>query len=168
MDLEDIANAVWVGMILVLAVLSGRSKRISGSGRKPSGNFDADKVRKRIETIGKPIKATRRPRNTDAQPSPSHRSRPDVPLSSVKRNFSAYKHLPKQTTIAENIPDATAFLTESKAPVVPVSASPVQRDVADKKAKLRERIIGQVILDVPAFRKNYGNFFNRRKRTAVV
>ncbi len=161
MDFEDIANALWVGVIVVLAVLSGRSKRIPGSVRKPSGNSDADKVRKQINPIGKPAKATRRQCNTDAPPSPSHQSRSNVPLPPVKRNFSAYKHLPEQTTTEENIPDATVRLPETKDPVVCEPVSPIQKDVTDKKTKLREWITGQVILEVPAFRKNYGNFFNR-------
>ena len=163
MDFEDIAHALWVGVIIVVAVLSGRGKQVSVLVRKskPSGNPDVGKVRKPIKAIGKQVKATRRPCNTDAQPSPSHQSRTDVPHTSVKRNFSAYKHLPEQTTTEGNIPDAAVLLTEPKDLVVPVSASPVQRDVADKKTKLREWLIGQVILDTPAFGKHYGNFFHR-------
>ena len=157
MDFEDIAFAIAGTVAVALKVLSRKRKRLAGSGRNPSGNVDADKVRKQIKTVGKLIKATQR----WAQPTPSHRSPPDVPLSPVKRNFSAYKHLPKQTTTERNISDATVLLTEPKAPAVSVSASPIQRDVSDKKEKLREWITGQVILDVPAFRKNYGNFFNR-------
>jgi len=156
-------HALWVGMILVLAVLSGRSKRISVPNResKPSGAPDVGRVRKPIKAIGKQVKAPRRPCNTNPQTSPSHQSRTDVPHTSVKRNFSAYKHLPEQTTTEENIPDAAVCLTEPKTPVVSVSASPVRKDVADKKTKLREWLTGQVILGTPAFRKNYGNFFNR-------
>ena len=163
MDFEDIAHALWVGVIIVVAVLSGRGKQVSVLVRKskPSGNPDVGKVRKPIKAIGKQVKATRRPCNTNPQPSPSHQSRTDVPHTSVKRNFSAYKHLPEQTTTEGNIPDAAVLLTEPKDLVVPVSANPVQRDVADKKTKLREWITGQVILDTPAFGKNYGNFFNR-------
>lgn len=156
MDFEDIAHALWVGVILVVAVLSGRGKRVAVLVRKskPSGNPDVGRVRKQIKTI-------QRSCNTDAQRTPLRKSRSDVPLSSVKRNFSAYKHFPKQTTAEESVPDATVHLTEPKAPVVSVSASPIQRNVAGKKTKLREWITGQVILDAPAFRKNYGNFFNR-------
>ena len=163
MDLEDIANALWVGMIIVVAVLSGKGKRVSVLVRKskPSGKPDADKVRKQIKTIGKQIKTIQRPCNTNPQTSPSHQSRTDVPHTSVKRNFSAYKHLPEQTTTEENIPDATVFLTEPKASIVLGVANNIQRSVVDKKTKLREWVTGQVILDVPAFRKNYGNFFNR-------
>lgn len=162
MNFEDIANALWAGMIVVVvAVLSEKKKRISGSGRKPSGNFDADKVRKQIKTIGKLIKTIQRQCNTNTQPSPSYKSRPDTSPSPVKRNFSAYKHLPKQTTAEESVSGATVHLTEPKAPVVLEVANNIQRDVVDKKTKLREWIIGQVILDTPAFRKNYGNFFNR-------
>ena len=155
-------HALWVGMILVLAVLSGKGKRVSVLVRKskPSDKPDVDKAHKQVKTIGKQVKATRRPCNTNPQTSPSHQSRTDVPHTSVKRNFSAYRHLPEQTTAEESIPDATVFLTEPKDLVVPVSASPVQRDVVDKKTKLREWLTGQVVLDVPAFRKNYGNFFN--------
>lgn len=163
MDFEDIAHALWVGVILVVAVLSGRGKRVSVLVRKskPSGNSDVGRVRKQVKTIGKQTKAPQHPCNTDTQPSPSHTSRSNIPHVPVKRNFSAYKHFPKQTTAEESVPDVTVHLTEPKAPVVSVSASPVQRDVADKKTKLREWVTGQVILDVPAFRKNYGNFFNR-------
>ena len=163
MDFEDIAHAVWVGVIIVVAVLSGRGKQISVLVRKskPSGNPDVGKVRKPIKAIGKQVKATRRPCNTDAQTSPSHKSRTDVPHTSVKRNFSAYKHLPTQSTTEENIPDAAVCLTEMKAPFVSVSASPVQRDVSEQKTKLREWLTGQVILGTPAFRKTYGNFFHR-------
>jgi len=163
MDFEDIAHVLWVGVILVVAVLSGRSKRISVLNResKPSDKPDVGKAHKQVKTIGKLIKATRRPCNTNPQISPSHQSRTDVPHTSVKRNFSAYKHLPEQTTTEENIPDAAVCLTEPKTPVVSVSASPVRKDVADKKTKLREWLTGQVILGTPAFRKNYGNFFNR-------
>ena len=163
MDFEDIAHALWVGVILVVAVLSGRSKRISVLVRKskPSGNPDVGRVRKPIKAIGKQVKAPRRPCNTNPQTSPSHQSRTDVPHTSVKRNFSAYKHLPEQTTTEGNIPDVAVLLTEPTAPFVSVSASPVQRDVSEQKTKLREWLTGQVILDVPAFRKNYGNFFNR-------
>ena len=163
MDFEDIAHAVWVGVIIVVAVLSGRSKRISVPNResKPSGTPDVGRVRKPIKAIGKQVKATRRPCNTNPQTSPSHKSRPDTPPSPVKRNFSAYKHLPKQTTTEENIPDATVLLTEPKASVVLGVANNIQRGVVDKKTKLREWVTGQVILGTPAFRKNYGNFLNR-------
>ena len=163
MDFEDIAHAVWVGVILVVAVLSGRSKRISVPNResKPSGTPDVGRVRKPIKAIGKQVKAPRRPCNTNPQTSPSHKSRPDVPHTSVKRNFSAYKHLPEQTTTEESIPNTAVCLPEPKAPVVSVSASPVQRDVSEQKTKLREWLTGQVILGTPAFRKTYGNFFNR-------
>ena len=163
MDFEDIAHAVWVGVILVVAVLSGRSKRISVPNResKPSGTPDVGRVRKPIKAIGKQVKATRRPCNTDAQTSPSHQSRTDVSHTSVKRNFSAYKHLPKQITVEGNIPDATVLLTEPKTPVVLGVANNIQRGVVDKKTKLREWLTGQVILGTPAFRKNYGNFLNR-------
>ena len=163
MDFEDIANALWVGMILLVAVLSGRSKRVSVLVRKskPSDNPDVGRVRKQIKTIGKQIKAPQRPCNTDTQPSPSHKSRSNIPHVPVKRSFSAYKHLPKQTTAEESVPDATVFLTEPKAPVVSISAGSVQKDTAGKKTKLREWVTEQIILDTPAFRKNYGNFFNR-------
>ena len=163
MDFEDIAHALWVGMILVLAVLSGKGKRISVLVRKskPSDKPDVDKAHKQVKTIGKLIKATRRPCNTNPQTSPSHQSRTDVSHTSVKRNFSAYKHLPTQSTAEGNIPDAAVCLTEMKAPFVSVSASPVQRDISEQKTKLREWLTGQVVLDAPAFRKNYGNFFNR-------
>ena len=163
MDFEDIANILWVGTILVLAVLSGKGKRVSVLVRKskPSGNPDVGRVRKPIKTIGKQVKAPRRPCNTNPQTSPSHQSRTDVPHTSVKRNFSAYKHLHEQTTTEENIPDATVFLTDPKASVVLGVANNIQRGVVDKKTKLREWLTGQVILDTPAFRKNYGNFFNR-------
>ena len=163
MDFEDIAHALWVGVILVVAVLSGRGKRVSVLVRKskPSGNPDVGKVRKQIKTIGKQTKAPQRQCNTDTQPVPSHRLRSDAPLPSAKRNFSAYRHLPKQTTAEESVPDATVFLTEPKASVVFEVTNNIQRGVVDKKTKLREWVTGQVILDVPAFRKNYGNFFNR-------
>ena len=163
MDFEDIANALWVGVIIVVAVLSGKGKRISIPNRKskPSDKPDADKVRKLIEATGRLTKAIRRPCNTNPQTSPAHKSQPDIPLSPVKRNFSAYKHLLKQIVTDGNIPDAAVCLTEPKVPVVSVSASPVREGVADKKTKLREWLTGQVILDTPAFRKNYGNFFNR-------
>ena len=163
MDFRDIAHALWVGVILVVAVLSGRSKRISVLVRKskPSGNPDVGRVRKQIKTIGKLIKAPQRQYNTNPQTSPAHKSQPDVPLSPVKRNFSAYKHLPEQTTTEGNIPDVAVLLTEPTAPFVSVSASPVQRDVSEQKTKLREWLTGQVILETPAFRKDYGNFFNR-------
>lgn len=156
MNFEDIANALWAGMIIVVAVLSGRSKRISGSDRrsKPSDKPDVGRVRKQIKTI-------QRSCNTDAQRTPLRKSRSDTSPSPVKRNFSAYKHLPKQTTAEESVSGATVHLTEPKAPVVLEVANNIQRDVVDKKTKLREWIIGQVILDTPAFRKNYGNFFNR-------
>ncbi len=163
MDFEDIAHTLWVGVILVVAVLSGRSKRISVPNResKPSGAPDVGRVRKPIKAIGKQVKATRRQCNTNPQISPSHTSRSDAPPSPVKRNFSAYKHLPRQTTTAGNIPDAAVCLPEVKAPVIYRPVSPVQRDVADKKTRLREWLTGQVILGTPAFRKNYGNFLNR-------
>ena len=163
MDFEDIAHALWVGMILVHAVLSGKGKRVSVLVRKskPSGNPDVGRVRKPIKAIGKQVKATRRPCNTNPQTSPSHQSRTDVSHTSVKRNFSAYKHLPEQITTEESIPNTAVCLTEMKTPFVSVSASPVRKDVSEQKTKLREWITGQVALDVPAFRKNYENFFNR-------
>ncbi len=163
MDFEDIAHAVWVGVIIVVAVLSGRGKRVSVLVRKskPSDKPDVGKAHKQVKTIGKLIKATRRPCNTNPQTSPSHQSRTDVSHTSVKRNFSAYKHLPEQTTTEGNIPDATVLLTEPKASVVLGVANNIQRGVVDKKTKLREWLTGQVILGTPAFRKTYENFFHR-------
>jgi hypothetical protein len=164
MDFEDIVCAVAFGVCIILRILSDKRKQTLKSDQKsePSCHPDVGKVRKQpIKTIGKLSKTTRRPCNTKPQTSPSHKSRPDTPLSPVKRNFSAYKHLPEQTTTEGNIPDVAVLLTEPTAPFVSVSASPVQRDVAGKKTRLREWVTGQVILDTPAFRKNYGNFFNR-------
>lgn len=163
MDFEDIANALWVGVIVVVAVLSGKRKKISGSGRtpKPSGNFDADKVRKLVRATGRLVKTVKHQGSNNTQPSQSRRSRSDIPLSPAKRTFSAYKHLPKQTVTEESVPDVAVCLTEPKNLAVLGSVSPIQRGVTDKKTKLREWLIGQVILDVPAFKKNYGNFFNR-------
>ena len=83
------------------------------------------------------------------------------PAYILKRNFSAYKHLPEQTTAEESVSDATVLLTEPKAPVVLGVANNIQRGVVDKKTKLREWLTGQVILGTPAFRKTYGNFFHR-------
>ena len=156
MDFEDIVCAVAFGVCIILRILSDKRKQTLKSDQKsePSCHPDVGNIRKRT-------KATQRPCNTDAQPSPSHKSRPDTPPSPVKRNFSAYKHLPEQTTTEENIPDTAVCLTEMETPFVSVSASPVQRDVAGKKTKLRQWLTGQIILDTPAFRKNYGNFFNR-------
>ena len=156
MDFEDIVCAVAFGVCIIFRILSDKRKQTLKSDQKsePSCHPDVGNIRKRT-------KATQRRSNTKPQTSPSHKSRPDTPPSPVKRNFSAYKHLPKQTTTEQSIPDATFFLTEPKAPVVSVSASPVQRDVAGKKTRLREWVTGQVVLDTPAFRKNYGNFFNR-------
>ena len=156
MDFEDIVCAVAFGVCIILRILSDKRKQTLKSDQKsePSCHPDVSNIRKRT-------KATQRRSNTKPQTSPSHKSRPDTPLSPVKRNFSAYKHLPEQTTAEESVSDATVLLTEPKAPVVLGVANNIQRGVVDKKTKLREWLTGQVILDVPAFRKNYGNFFNR-------
>ena len=156
MDFEDIVCAVAFGVCIILRILSDKRKQTLKSDQKsePSCHPDVGNIRKRT-------KATQRQCNTKPQTSPSHKSRPNIPPSPVKRNFSAYKHLPEQITTEESIPNTAVCLPDLKAPFVSVSASPVQRDVADKKTKLREWLTGQVILDTPAFRKNYGNFFNR-------
>lgn len=156
MDFEDIVCAVAFGVCIILRILSDKRKQTLKSDQKsePSCHPDVSNIRKRT-------KATQRQCNTKPQTSPSHKSRPNTPPSPVKRNFSAYKHLPEQITTEESIPNTAVCLTEMKTPFVSVSASPVQRDVAGKKTRLREWVTGQVILDTPAFRKNYGNFFNR-------
>ena len=156
MDFEDIVCAVAFGVYIIFRILCDKRKQTLESDQKsePSYHPNVGNVRRRT-------KATQRRSNTNAQLSRSHGSPSDIPHSSVKRNFSAYKHLPEQTAIKENIPDATVCLAEPKAPVIRKPVNYVQEEVADKKTKLREWIMGQVILGAPAFRKNCENFLNR-------
>lgn len=153
MDAEDIITLV---LVLILAIIPKKKKQILEPDLEPEplDNPDVSEVRKRIE-------AMKRQRNTNSQPSQTRRPQLTIPHSPVKQSFSAYKHLPKQIIAEENVLSESAHLPEPKVPVVQKSVNNIQKNIANKKTKLHEWIIGQVVLDSPAFRKNYGNFFNR-------
>lgn len=156
MDFEDIVLIIVLVLGVISDVLSRRGKQTLKPNRKskPLANPDVGNIRKQTKT-------PRRRDNANAPPSRSYRSQLNVPRVPVKRKFSAYKHLPKQTTAEESVPDATVCRAKPSAPAVCEPVSYLQKDIADKKTKLREWIIGQVILDTPAFRKSDGNFFHR-------
>lgn len=153
MDFEDIITLV---LVLVLALIPKKKKQIPEHDLElePVDNPDVSEVRKRIE-------AMKRQRNTNSQSSPLYRAPSEVPTSTVKQNFSAYKHLPKQIKSVGELLNESVHLPEQKISTVPKPVNNIQKNVANKNIKLHEWITGQVVLDVPAFRKNYGNFFNR-------
>ena len=149
MDLEDIITLV---VVLFLAVIPKKKKREFET--EPLDMPDVSEVRKRIEAL-------KRQRNANVQTSHSYETPLKPKNPPIKRNFSAYKHLPQQIKIEESISNDTVELPKVKISVVPKPINNIEKNIANKKTKLHEWIIGQVILDTPAFRKNYGNFFNR-------
>jgi|GEM_PF-3334816 len=149
MDLEDIITLV---LVLLLAVIPKKKRQAMDS--EPVDDPDVNEVRKRIEDL-------KRQRNTNAQTSHSYETPLKPKPSLVKRNFSAYKHLPQQVKLEESISYDTVELPKVKISAVPKPINSIEKNIANKKTKLHEWIIGQVILGSPAFRKNYGNFFNR-------
>ena len=153
MDFEDIITLV---LILILAIIPKKKKQILEPDLESESmdNPNVSEVRKRIE-------AMKRQRNTNAQPSQTYRSTLDVPNSPFKRNFSAYKHLPKQANIQINVSNEAIELPKAKVSAIQKPVNNISKHMGCKKTKLHEWIIGQVVLDAPAFRKNYGNFFNR-------
>ncbi len=149
MDLEDIITLV---LVLLLAVIPKKKKQEMDA--EPVDDPDVNEVRKRIEDL-------KRQRNTNEPSSHPYETPLKPKPSPVKRNFSAYKHLPKQVISEGNGPNETIHLPEIKPSAAPKPINSIEKNIANKKTKLHEWIIGQVILDSPAFRKNYGNFFNR-------
>ena len=148
MDLEDIITLV---VVLFLAVIPKKKRQAMDA--EPVDDSDVSEVRKRIEAL-------KRQRNTN-EPSSHSQEAPLKPKTSIKRNFSAYKHIPQQVIAEKNVPNEAIHLPEPKPAIIRKPENNVQKNVANKKTKLHEWIIGQAVLDAPAFRKNYGNFFNR-------
>lgn len=148
MDVEDIITLV---LVFLLAIIPKKKKRKFET--EPLDTPDVSEVRRRIE-------AMKRQRNANA-PSSLSQEVPLKPKTSIKRNFSAYKHLHQQVIAEENALNEAIHLPEPKPAIIRKPVNNVQKNVAIKKTKLHEWIIGQVVLDTPAFRKNYGNFFNR-------
>lgn len=148
MDYQDIITFV---IVLLLTLIPKKKKTTFETD--PLDDPDVIEARKRIEAL-------KRQRNATEQSMRSERPLPSRPSKPVKQTFSAYKHLPKSVEPMENVPLETGTV-EPMCSKVQSKENKVQKKVEPKRTKLHEWIIGQVILDTPAYRKNYGNFFNR-------
>jgi len=140
MELQDI---IFFVVFLLFTLLPRKHRRTSDEAPQ-----DMEAVRKRIEAL-------KRQR--------SH-TQPVLPKAEIKETlkpkpvFSAYKHLPVNKTIIPQDPIETPLQTSTISPPV----SKPQKDVSSPThGNLTSWMIGQIILDKPAFKKNYGNFMDR-------
>lgn len=144
MDWQDVLS------LIVFILLATFSKK-----RKPAEADEAPSVEgpSEIETVRKRIEALKRQRNNLP---PEHVAPIEVPAKK-RPNFSAYKHLPKEDVIA-------TVATPKVIPNIPLEKvtkePPKSIDVPRKRSRLRDWVMGQVILEAPAY-KRYGNFIHR-------
>ena len=149
--MDDQSITIIAYIVVLLLTLFGRKKKTIDE-EETCDSPDVIEARRRIEAL-------KRQRN--APNLHVHETQSVQTLKPVKRNFSAYKHLPKWDDITEKALSENVELPLPKIISASSSENVMQKNIDPKRSKLQQWIIGQVILDQPAFRKNYGSFFNR-------
>lgn len=142
MDWQDVLS--WVVFLLVVVF----SKK-----RKPAEDNVPSPTEPEMEAVRKKIEALKRQRNK--KPQESVRSHED----SVKEHplFSAYNHLANIEMVEpKQMPTVVPFVSVKENSNVALKSV----DLPQKKAKLRDWVVGQVVLGTPAY-KRYGNFAHR-------
>ena len=146
MDWQDVLSFI----IFLLLVLFSKKGRPTEEGETPS---DEEPSFSEIDTVRKKIEALKRQRS--GVPEKKVAAHPE-PIKE-RLIFSAYKHLPKEEP-------AESIVIPEVVPVVPVEEKPKDIpksiDFPREKSRLRDWVMGQVILGVPAYRR-YGNFIHR-------
>ena len=143
--MDDQSITIIAYIIVLLLTLFGRKKKTIDE-EETCDSPDVIEARRRIEAL-------KRQRNAPTQSVQT--------LKPVKQGFSAYKHLPKWDDITEKAPSENVELPLPKIISASSSENVMQKNIDPKRSKLQQWIFGQVVLDQPAFRKNYGSFFNR-------
>lgn len=146
MDWQDVLSLV---IFILLATFSKKRKPAEADETSSEEEVGPSE----IETVRKKIEALKRQRN----------SRLPEPVASAEApekkrpTFSAYKHLPKEEVIPKvPIPKVVPDIPLEKTPKEP----PKSIDVPRRRSRLRDWVMGQVILNAPAY-KRYGNFIHR-------
>ena len=147
MEWQDIFSLI---LFLVLVTFSKKRKsaeeeEVASSEEEPSFS-NVDTVRKKIEAL----KRQRRemPSGNVVLQEKSIKKRPQ---------FSAYKHLPKEEVVAAAVtPEVDSVMPMEKNPKDVIKSI----DLPQKRSRLRDWVVGQVVLGTPAYRR-YGNFIHR-------
>lgn len=146
MDWQDVFSLI---IFLLLAAFSKKRKPAEeGKEAIPEEPVfsDVDTVRKKIEVLKQ-----QRIQASNVNSKPHEAPKKERPI------FSAYKHLPKEEIVEE---------FQASEAVSEVSVVGKQKDITKsvdlprKKSRLRDWVVGQVILGTPAYRR-YGNFIHR-------
>ena len=146
MDWQDVLSFI----IFLLLVAFSKKRKLVEEDESPS---EEEPSFSEIDTVRKKIEALKRQRSgVSGEKVAAHEE-------SVKKRpvFSAYKHLPKEKP-AESIaiPEVVSVTpVEEKSKDIPKSI-----DLPQKKSRLRDWVMGQVILGAPAYRR-YGSFIHR-------
>ena len=123
--------------------------------RKPAEDEDEalPEAEPRIDTVRKKIEALKRQRCEAAKEAVTPHEKP----VKVRPEFSAYKHLPKEETVPlVAIPEVVPAMAVTEKPKDVIKSI----DLPHKKSRLRNWVVGQVVLGTPAY-KRYGNFIHR-------
>ena len=147
MDWQDVLSII---IFLLLATIS-KKRKPAEDAEAPLGEDEPSFSN--IDTVRKKIEALRRqrcgiPDKDVVTPQPPAQQRPI---------FSAYKHLPKEENIASMaVSEPISMPLAEKKPKEVLKSI----DLSQKKPRLRDWVVGQVILGTPAYRR-YGNFIHR-------
>lgn len=144
MDWQDVLSLI----VFILLATFSKKRKPAEADEAPSEEGSSE-----IETVRKRIEALKRQRNNLP---PDHIAPTEVPAKK-RPAFSAYKHLPKEEVVATvAMPEVVPDVSLEKTPKEP----PKSIDVPRKRSRLRDWVMGQVILEAPAY-KRYGNFIHR-------
>ena len=143
MEFQDI---IFFVIFLVLTLLPKKQRKVLDEGTSQD-----------IETVRKRIEALKRQRSHTQPVSPKIEVEK---AKSPKPVFSAYKHIPTNEVVIPSTPvEICTNLPKAKIP--PTSFTSKKNITPSTGRNLTTWMIGQIILDKPAFKKNYGNFMDR-------
>ena len=146
MDWQDVLSFI----IFLLLVAFSKKRKLVEEDETP---LEEEPSFSEIDTVRKKIEALKRQRSGISGEKVAAHEEP------VKKRpvFSAYKHLPKEEP-------AESLAVSEMVPIVPVEEKPKDIpksiDLPQKKSRLRDWVVGQVILGTPAYRR-YGSFIHR-------
>lgn len=138
MDFQDIL------FFIVFLALAALPKKRQEKPEKVSNEFEA--ARKKIENLKKQRTQTLTKASHDAKKQP-----PQV-------IFSAYKHI---SHLEKKPCDASSEPLPSTIPEKPCPSLASKTSNRMQQSSIKMWMIGKIILDKPAFKKNYGNFIDR-------
>lgn len=139
-------------LIFVLLAVFSKKRKLAEEDAEPS---EEDPSVPEIDTVRRRIEALKQQRNKVHQ-----KELPplEAPSKEERPVFSAYKHLPKEEVIETvQVPESVPM-----APLEDDGPKHIQKsiDLPRKRSRLRDWVVGQVILGDPAYRR-YGSFIHR-------